>query len=451
MLSTSKYLLDTSRAYSIYVCGSRAIPNVPDGLKHGQRIALWLLARRAEKIKTVALGGMMAAEKLYVHGDVSANNAIGLLAAPYKNNVPLIEGLGQFGSRTAPVEGIGAPRYTEVRRSKAAEAFLYADLDIVPLRPNYDGSNDEPVHFLPIIPTVLLNGVTGVAVGWSTQILPRTLKGVIQATLDAIDDRREIRGLEPFFERYDCTVRGLGPNQWEFSGKAEIVDTSTVRITELPPGMSIETFRSRLIAMEDGGSIVSYKDDSAKAINITVKLGRGSARDWTPQKAIDTFKLREKVTERIVVIDWAGDRIRTYDDSAALVRDFISWRLGWYTKRFEKLELDARIERNYWMIIAALFRSGFTGKLGKFADKRAVEAEVEAVALKAKLEFHEGQLERVVGLATYRWTKEFETEVKEKIAKLDGEIGECAFTLASPEKLKAVYRSEVEALKKLKV
>ena len=449
-MSASKYLLYSSRAYAIYVCGSRAIPYVPDGLKHGQRIALYLLARRAEKIKTVALGGMMASERLYVHGDVSANNAIGLLAAPFKNNVPLIEGLGQFGSRTQPVEGIGAPRYTEVRRSKAAEAFLYADLDLVPMKENYDGSNMEPVHFLPLIPTVLLNGISGVAVGWSTEILPRSLKGVIQATLDALDGAKTIRGLEPSFARYDIDVKATGTNQWEFSGKAEIVDTSTVRITELPPGMSVESFRKRLIQMEEAETFVSFADRSAEAIDITVKFKRGSVKDWTPDRALNVFKLREKTTERIVVIDWSGDRIRTYHDPADLVRDFVAWRLGWFTKRFEKLERDARIERNYWQIIKALFDGKFPAKLGKFENRGAMEAEITRVIGKTKLSFEDGQLDRVCGLPTYRWTQEFEAEVEKRIAGLSAEITEYSDTLADPNKLKAVYRSEVEALKKLK-
>lgn len=449
-MTPSQYITTTSREYAIYVNSNRAIPNVQDGLKHVQRIALWLLARRAEKIKTVALGGLMSAERLYVHGDVSANNAIGMLAAPFRNNVMLIEGLGQFGSRVAPVEGIGAPRYTEVRRAKASEAFLYADLDIVPLRENYDGSNREPVHFLPLIPTVLLNGVSGVAVGWSTEIMPRSLKGLVQATLDALDGREELRGLEPAFARYDVDVRHVAGNQWEFSGKAEIEDTSTIRVRELPPGLSVVAFRQRLIEMEENETIMSFTDRSTESIDITIKMKRGSVKDWKPEKALTFFKLREKSTERIVVIDWCGTKIRPYEDAPTLVRDFVAWRLSWYTTRFEKLRADAAHECNFWRVMQALYKAKFPAKLGKFADRKAMEAEVEAIARKAKLTILDGQMERVVGLATHRWTVEFETEIEAKIAALDAEIAGHDATLKDPERLKAVYRGEIEALKKLK-
>jgi DNA gyrase/topoisomerase IV subunit A len=292
--STSDYILNTSREYSIYVCSTRAIPSVIDGLKDGQRVALWLLRNRAEKLKTSALSGLMAYERLYVHGDVSANNAIGLLAAPYKNNVPLIEGLGQFGSRVAPVDGIGAPRYTEVRRAQSAQLLLYRDLDLVPLKDNYDGSNKQPVHFLPLIPLVLLNGVEGVAVGWSTSILPHRLKDLIQATQDALRGKK-IKTIAPHFERYDIDIKNVGQSQWEFHGKVTIEDTSTVHISELPPGLSIDKFNAFLSKLEEDDQIVSYTEGSTEVIDVTVKFKRGSIKNWTPAKAVEFFKIKEKV------------------------------------------------------------------------------------------------------------------------------------------------------------
>ena len=472
---STDYLLRDSREYAIYVCSTRAIPSVEDGLKQSQRIALWLLRNRADKIKTVALGGEMAASKLYVHGDVSANDAIGKLAAPFKNNLPLIEGLGQFGSRVSPVEGIGAPRYTEVRRSKGAEAFLYRDLELVPLEENYDGSNFQPKHFLPLLPTVLLNGVAGVAVGWSTEILPRSLKSLIQATQDALAEK-PITGLQPLFSRYNVGVRSTGLNQWEFTGKLNIMDASTIQITELPPGEKIDNFRSKLIKMEDDNSnpVNSFIDRSTDCIDITVKFKRGylsaqparveeeivngkkfknkipAKKAWTEEDAIKFFRLTEKVTERIVVIDWGGNAIRTYTSPEQLVIDFAQWRLGWYTKRFEKLLADAKYERNYWLTLAALFKDQFPKRLGGFDDRSGVEEDVTRVATKNKLKLDDKQLDRVVNLPTYRWTKSFEADVLAKIADLDISIKEYEDILASPDRLKAVYHNELEELKKLK-
>lgn len=429
-LSASQYLLDTSRDYALYVCETRSIPHATDGLKHGQRMALWVLRNRDEKLKTIALTGLLAYQKLYIHGDVSCSNAIGLLAAPFKNNVPLIEGLGEFGSRVSP-DAIGAPRYTECRRSKAAQAFLYNDLDIVPLENNYDGSNQQPKHFLPLIPIVLMNGVSGIAVGWSTNILPRSLKSLIEATKQAVL-HQPIKPVIPHFERYNISVTQTGTNQWEFTGRAKIIDTSTVQITELPPGLPIESFRRRLIELEDAEEIQNFTDRSTETINITIKMKRGSLADWTAQQAIDFFKLRERVTERIVVIDWDGKAIRTYASAEALIQDFADWRLGWYTTRFEFNKRRDSHELTFWLAVHALFDSPFPKRLGGFTDRTALQDAIVTVVSKRKISLDATQIERIANLPTYRWTQEFADYTTKMIAELRQAITEFDSILASP-------------------
>jgi DNA gyrase/topoisomerase IV subunit A len=450
LLLSSAFILRGSRSYSIYVAQQRAIPHITDGLKVGQRIALWLLRNKQEKVKTVGLGGAMASEKLYVHGDVSATNAIGLLAAPYKNNVPLIEGIGAFGSRTKPVDGIGSPRYTDVKRSVAAQAFLYNDLDLVPLMDNYDGSNKQPVHFLPLVPTVLLNGVVGVAVGFSTDILPRPLDGLINATIGSLKNQK-IKPIAPFYKNYDVDIKPLSSNQWEITGRVTIKDTSTMLVTELPPGMAVTAFKKRLIAMEDNDDIVNFLDGSSDKISIEIQMKRGALKGWTEQQAIAFLKLREKVTERLVVVDYDSSRIVQYDDAETLINDFAKWRLAWYERRYQKLHDDTSDELQYWKLLEVLFRNGFTKKLGTFVDRSEMEVNIRAIATKAKIQVMDHHVGKVVGLPTYRWTKDFEAEVGKKIAELSAELADFSDILAKPERRRDIYISELEALKKLKL
>lgn len=436
----TKYLLNSSLEYAIYSCQNRAIPALTDGLKHVQRMALWLLRDRAEKIKTVALSGLMSYARIYVHGDASSNNAISLMAAPYCNNVPLIQGHGAFGNRIAPVDGIGAPRYTSVSRSKAAQAILYNDLDIVLLEDNYDGSNQQPKHFLPLVPTVLLNGVTGIAVGWSTNILPRSLTSLIEATKQALL-KKPIKLIPPHFERYNISVTQIGVNQWEFTGQINIINANTVQITELPPGVSIETFRRRLIEMENAEEIQNFTDRSTETINITIKMKPAS--NWTAKQAIDLFKLRERVTERIVVMDWDGKAIRTYISAESLIQDFADWRLGWYTTRFEFNKRRDSNELTYWLAIEALFESSFPKRLGTFIDRAALLDAVLSVVSKRKISLDDTQIERIVNLPTYRWTKEFAEHVKKMIADLRAAITEFENILASPDRLRSIYLNDL--------
>lgn len=468
-MTSSNYLRKTSQEYYIYVCQTRAIPLVTDGLKHVQRMALWLLRHRAEKIKTIALGGLLAYEKLYVHGDVSANDAIGDLAAPYKNNIPLIEGLGHFGSKIAP-DAIGAPRYTEVRRSKAAEALLYKDLDIVPLEDNYDGSNKQPVHFLPLIPLVLLNGVSGIAVGWSTNVLPHDLKSLIDATKAALLGK-PLKSLEPRYTNYDIAVDNIGINRWEFTGKAAVIDVGTVHITELPPGLTIEAFRKRLIVMDETHQIRDFTDKSTDKIDITIKMKRNaqleeiseplkyphnSITEWSDKQLIDFFKLRERVMERIVVIvhpdwpTWDGKSVKTYDTAEQLLIDFVAWRLQWYTKRFHHLVAQDGYELTYWLALRILFNAQFPKRLGTFKDKTTLQSEVNDTLARAELVLDAHQLDRVINLPTYRWTMEFEGELDGRIADIRAAISAHERVLASPDMLRDVYLKELDDLKALK-
>lgn len=445
---SSPHIKKISHSYSLYVARNRGIPSIIDGLKHGQRMALWMLRNKSGMIKTMALTGSLLAEKIYVHGDAACNSAISLLAGPYRNNVPLITGDGFFGSRVAP-SSFGAARYTSVARSSAAVNFLYNDLPLIPLCENYDGSAMEPEYFLPLIPIVLLNGVSGVAVGFSTDILPRSLPDLIQATQNSLKGKK-YKEIDPYYNNYDLGIKKIGPSQWELSGKVTVRDSSTLIVTELPPSMALENFKKRLIQMEEKNLILDFQDNSSNTINIEVKMARGSVKNWTEDQALDLLKLREKATERLVVVDFDCQTIRQYDSPEEVINAFTAWRLEWYEKRYARYHQETSDELVYWKLLAALFASGFTKKLGTFQDRASMETEVLSVAKKAKIELLDGQLEKAMGLPTYRWTRDFEADVNKKIAELEAQIADYSDILAKPERRRDIYIAELENLKKLK-
>lgn len=446
---SSDYIKDTSREYSIYVCESRAIPKVSDGLKDAQRKALWLIRNKGDKIKTVSLAGEMISSGLYLHGDQSAAGSISMLAAPYVNNVPLLEGIGAFGTRVAPVEGIGAPRYTYVKRGKSVQELMFHDLDIIPLKENYDGSVMEPQHFLPLIPTVLLNGVSGIAVGWSTEILPRSFKSILDATINVLEGKK-VKRISPAYERYDVGVKHLEDNSWEFTGKIQKLDSSTIKVTELPPDLTLEKFKERLNVLEDENKINNYSDRSTKVIDITVKFARGQIKDWSDEKIIDFLKMRQKKTERIVVIDWNGSSIRQYESAEKLLTDFVAWRLGWYEKRYQHLLDKDTSELMFWKGMKACFNDSFPNRILGHKDKASVVADVKAVVEKAKLTLDDKQVERIVNQASHRWAKDAYADVLEKIKELEAAIKDHKAVLKDPERRKAIYREELEHLRKVK-
>ncbi len=443
----SDYILDTSRDYSIYVCENRAIPKVSDGLKDGQRKAMYLMRNRQDKIKTISLAGEMISSELYLHGDASASGTISMLAAPYVNNVPYFEGIGNFGTRTAPVDGIGAPRYTYVKRGAAANHLVFQDLDVVPMQENHDGSKMEPVTFLPIIPIVLLNSVSGIAVGWSTEILPRSLKDLIAATVNAINGKK-VKRLIPCYEYLNVDVEHIEDNAWMFSGRIDMVDASTIRITELPPDLTLDKFKARLIKLEDDGKIRDFTDRSTKLINIEVKFRRGFVKDWSEEKALNFFKLKSKKTERIVVIDWGGKAIRQYESAEQIVVDFVEWRFGFYVKRYQKLLADTSYELKFWRGIKKCFDDDLPSRLIKLKDKKNIETEVETITKTIGLD--EEQIDKIASLPTYRWAKDALQQCKDKIKELAALEKEYKRLLKNPNDIKQIFRDEVMALKKQK-
>jgi len=343
-METSEYLLSISREYSTYVMEQRAIPMMSDGLKTSQRIALWLMKDQAKPVKTAGLVGRMMASGLYAHGDASAGDAVSRLAAPYLNNHPLIQGEGAFGSRTAPVDGIGAPRYTEVARSTFSQKNLYVDLDICPMRENYDGSNSMPQTFLPLIPLVLLNGVAGIAIGFATKILPRDLQELREAVVDVIRTGGTDKPLMPFYEKYDVEVirDPKKPNKFYIHGKVVIENTTTVRITEAPAGKSLDSIKETLIQLEHDNRITSFVDNSTDRIDIVVKMKRSDLAKKTENSLRVMFGLIQTETENLVVLNPSGDSVTTYDSPQSMLVDFVEWRLRYYKTRYEKLLGDER-------------------------------------------------------------------------------------------------------------
>jgi len=164
--------------YAMSVIVGRAIPDIRDGLKPVHRRALFAMSElgnrwnRPYKKSARIVGDIIG--KYHPHGDTAAYDTVVRMAQDFSMRYPLIDGQGNFGS----VDGDppAAMRYTEVRMEKMAEELLMdLDKDTVNFIPNYDGSLEEPVVLPARIPTLLLNGSSGIAVGLTTNVPPITL------------------------------------------------------------------------------------------------------------------------------------------------------------------------------------------------------------------------------------------------------------------------------------
>lgn len=452
---SSPFINRIAREHGLYNLDSRGIPSVIDGLKVVQRTALWIMRHQSSWMKVNEVVGRMMGSGLYVHGDASAGDAVSRQAGPYLNNVPLIEGKGAFGTRVSPADSISQARYISVRKAAVADALLYEDIDICPHRPNYDGSTSMPAHFLPLIPILLLNGVSGIATGWATKILPRRLPDLIDATLAAIDGK-PVKKLMPFWERYDVTVKEVGANKYEIFGKFERLDSSNILITELPPGMNRDTLIGVLEEIiqpekpKEGyqSPIKDYTDDSSKGIRFKVRFARGLLSEYSDEQIVDLLKLRERLTESIVTIGWNLSGAMYTESAEKLVEDFVAWRLSWYVVRYEALLATEQANLIYWASIMACFDADLPKKIQSFASKRELKSHIGEIITLADIQVVEENLDKISELASHRWTEAGYQNAIDEITKTLSLIDTYEEILADPERRRDIYRSEVRALKK---
>ncbi|MGD1063898.1 MAG: DNA gyrase subunit A [Terracidiphilus sp.] len=172
--------------YSMSVIIGRALPDARDGLKPVHRRILTAMDREGmqHNKKYSKCAGVVGEclKKYHPHGDSSVYDALVRMAQPWSLRYPLVDGQGNFGS----VDGDppAAYRYTECRMERIAEEMM-ADIEMetVDMVPNFDETTDEPSVLPTRIPTLIVNGSNGIAVGMATNIPPHNLTEVLNATI----------------------------------------------------------------------------------------------------------------------------------------------------------------------------------------------------------------------------------------------------------------------------
>ena len=177
--------------YALSVITARALPDVRDGLKPVQRRILYTMWRQhltpdAKHSKCAKVVGDVMGS-YHPHGDTAIYDTLVRMAQPFALRYPLVEGAGNFGSIDG--DSAAAMRYTECRLAPpSVELLSELDKQTVPFRPNYDGTRKEPVVLPARLPTLLVNGATGIAVGMATNIPPHHLGEVCTALLKLADN-----------------------------------------------------------------------------------------------------------------------------------------------------------------------------------------------------------------------------------------------------------------------
>jgi DNA topoisomerase-2 len=439
--TVTEYLDQDYAMYGMYTLENRAIPSVIDGFKPTARKIIYIADKvwrsgNEKPLKIFQLGGKIAADAHYHHGDGSLNGAIIGMAQSFKNSLPLLDEIGQFGSLRSPEAG--AARYISTKLTGNFR-LLYKDFELLENQIE-EGNTIEPKFFLPIIPTVLLNGSSGIAVGFATNILNRNPLDLVDSCLKVLDGKK-VGKLLPWWKEYSGPVENVtGTNQYVMRGVYEIQNTTTVNITELPPSMTFQKYETHLNSLQDRGIIYSYEDNSTDGINYTIKFARATLSDLIAKGKLDqTLKMIETETENLTCLNEKGKLI-IFEDVSQVVEYFVNFRLGFYSKR------KAFLIKKYGEELVYLSNRAKFVKLiidGKLKINNVPRKEIVLYLQTADFDEVNGSYGYLLNMPIHSLTKETYEQLLKEVAEKKAELAE----IKKKEPID-MYREDLVELKK---
>jgi DNA topoisomerase-2 len=333
----------------------RSIPSMCDGLKPSQRKIIYVCFKKKlfkDEIKVSQLSGYVSAESAYHHGEVSLQSTMIGLAQKFvgANNLFLLKPIGNFGSRKAGGHDSASPRYITTMLNEV-NAYLFRKEDECVY--NYvddDGDVVEPDFYMPIIPLVLVNGVSGIGTGFSTNIPPynplslvNNIKKLLKNKDKTIDVVSLLDHITPWFRGFTGKVTKIDNETYTTSGILEIINETTVVIKELPIGVWMESYVTFLHSMEikdkknklSGEIFTNVKDDCGNnKIFITLSFAPGELQKLlNNNKLHKTLRLVKSLKISNMHLYNSKNVIKKYSSVNSIIKDYYDTRLGMYTKR----------------------------------------------------------------------------------------------------------------------
>lgn len=353
---------DEALEYALYSIENRAIANGIDGLKPVQRFVLYnTIKDAATSYDKVAALGSSVSKIGYNHGETAAQDALALMAAEWKNNVPIVQGRGNFGSRM--VQESASARYVYVKLHENFEKY-FKDINLSPS--HKDVEHIPPQFYVPVLPMALMNGIQGIATGFACNILPHDPEWVKQAVSDYLNGKEMSEPVIKFPE-FSGTIVKLEDGKYAQIGNADISGLTAV-VTEIPTTFDRIKYIAELDKLVERGKISSYVDETGETFQFRVRFKRGAK--MTDESVIKTLKLQSNYTQNINVID-ENYKIRHFDDARELVKWFVDFRLSFLPSRI-KDSTDLTQKRAALAVAKVEFiKQVVSGKFVLFGKKRS--------------------------------------------------------------------------------
>ncbi len=453
--------------YSLSVIIGRAIPDARDGLKPVHRRIMFAQHElgnsytRPPKKSARVVGDVIG--KYHPHGDTAVYDALVRMAQTFAMRDILVEGQGNFGSIDG--DSAAAMRYTEVRMSRLAGEFM-ADIEkeTVEFRPNYDNTLLEPAVLPTKVPSLLLNGSSGIAVGMATNIPPHNLGELCEALLMQLEDPGcTVADLMTYVKGPDFPTGGMvyagqglidayatGRGSVKVRGKVEIESrkkgTESIVIKEIPYALNKSVLVEKIAALVNDRRIDGVSDlrdeSDRKGIRIVLDLKRGALPDiiinslfkFTPLESTYSYNMLAVVNNRPQLLTLKSSLACFLDHRREVVIRRTRYDLKKSEARAHILE-GLRIALDNIDAVVALIRASKTPQEAKDA-------------LMGRFSLSELQAQAILDMRLQRLTNLEHEKLLEEYRELLAFIKYLNSILDDENVLRSVIREELESLKK---
>ena len=450
--------------YSMSVIVSRALPDVRDGMKPGQRRVMYamyedhLTSDKPFRKSATTVGNVLG--RYHPHGDQAVYGTMVRMAQPFSLRHPLIDGHGNFGNVDG--DGAAAYRYTEARMSKLANELM-ADIEkeVVDFVPNFDNSRKEPTVLPSRVPNVLVNGSVGIAVGMATNIPPHNLGEVIDGTVHLIDNPEAtveemmeyVKG--PDFPTYASIYGRKGIIDAYTTGKGRVAVRSKAEcdeehhriiVTEIPYMVNKSQLIEKMVDLVKDKrveGITGIRDESGRAgMRIVIECRRDANLQVILNQLYKNTQLQDTCAMNMLVL--VNGEPKTLG-----LREI----LGEYIKfQEEVVERRTRFELRKAQAEAHIYE-GYKIAIDNIDEVISIirSSESTAVAkerLSERFLLSEEQSQAIVEMTLGRLSGMERQKVEDRLERLHATIAELNGILADPQKIREIIKSELLEIKR---
>ncbi len=448
--------------YAMSVIVSRALPDVRDGMKPVHRRIMYTMHKLgltpgSKYMKCARVVGEVLG-KYHPHGDASVYNALARLSQDFSMRYPLVDGQGNFGSIDG--DSPAAMRYTECRLDKPS-VYLLKDIekDTVDFIDNYDGSQKEPKVLPALLPNLLINGQTGIAVGMATEIPPHNLGEICSATLHLIKNPEStIEELMEFVKGPDLPTGGIiygkdgilqayktGRGKCTVQSKTELTENSII-VNEIPYQVNKADLLIKIAALIKDKKIQGIKDIRDESNKDGIRIVIETRREASPEVVLNQlFKMSDLQTSLhfnmlALVNDGRQPKLLNLKE---ILSEFINHRVEVVTRRTEhdlrKAEAELHILEG--LKIALDFIDEVIALIRGSYDK-----EEASQKLQKRFNFSEKQTEAILQMRLQTLTNMDKSKIEEEYKKLLELIAELKRILEIPEVKIDLICNEIQEL-----